>query len=221
MAGVVVGLALHLARAQRQHRLGPVERLDLGLLVQTEHDRVGRRSQVQTDHVADLRLGLGSVLNLKVSTRWGWRPRSRQTRCTVSGLIPVALGDLADAPVGQSLGRRLQGQRHDTRTLGLGQLWRATERGRSIRPASPCSAKRRRHPADLDRRVAREPRHFDAAHIVGHQQHRSGTPTQPRRSRRRTLQPLQFNRSEAANSIDRAWLAMGPLSPASTAMILT
>ena len=39
---VVVGAA-GAARPQRQHRRGPVQRLDLGLLVHAEHHRLGRR----------------------------------------------------------------------------------------------------------------------------------------------------------------------------------
>ena len=42
----------------RPDRLGPLQRLDLGLLVHAEHDRVGRRVQVQPDHVADPRVQL-------------------------------------------------------------------------------------------------------------------------------------------------------------------
>jgi hypothetical protein len=58
MAAVIVGLARRQIRPQRQHRLGALQGLNLGLLIQAQDHRVGRRIQVQTDHIADLRLGL-------------------------------------------------------------------------------------------------------------------------------------------------------------------
>ena len=48
---VVVGAFLGHPEVDRQQRLGPVQRLDLGLLVERQHDRPGRRVQVQADHV--------------------------------------------------------------------------------------------------------------------------------------------------------------------------
>jgi len=55
----VVSPLLGVTRLQRQHLLGPVQGLDLALLIDTEHDRVLRRRQIQTDHIDDLRLQLG------------------------------------------------------------------------------------------------------------------------------------------------------------------
>ena len=56
---VVVGAALDQPGLHRQHRHGPVQRLDLGLLVHAEHDRVLRRVQVQAHDVDDLPYQLG------------------------------------------------------------------------------------------------------------------------------------------------------------------
>ena len=61
VAVVVVGPPLHLARPQRQHRLGAVEGLDLRLLVHREHHGVVRRVEVEPDDVHDL-LGEAGVL---------------------------------------------------------------------------------------------------------------------------------------------------------------
>ena len=47
------------AGPQRQHRGGPVRRLVLAFLNHADHDRVGRRRQVQPDDVPDLRLQFG------------------------------------------------------------------------------------------------------------------------------------------------------------------
>ncbi len=59
VADVVVGTACWQAWAHRQHRLGAVQRLDLGLLVDAQHHGGLRRVQVQPDDVADLGLKLG------------------------------------------------------------------------------------------------------------------------------------------------------------------
>ena len=54
VAAVVMRPPLHLARPHRQQRLGAVQRLDLRLLVDAEHQRLVRRGQVQADDVAHL-----------------------------------------------------------------------------------------------------------------------------------------------------------------------
>jgi hypothetical protein len=51
---IVVAAAFRAAGLHREHLLGPVQRLDLGLLIHAQHNRVLRRRQVQPDHVADL-----------------------------------------------------------------------------------------------------------------------------------------------------------------------
>jgi len=54
VAHVVVAGARRRARKHRKHRLGAVERLDLGLLVDAQHQCTLGWIQVQPDHVADL-----------------------------------------------------------------------------------------------------------------------------------------------------------------------
>jgi hypothetical protein len=54
MARVVMAALLHLAGPHRQQLLGAVERLDLGFLVHTQHQRPVRRAQVEPDDVAHL-----------------------------------------------------------------------------------------------------------------------------------------------------------------------
>ena len=51
---VVVRRALRDAREHRQDRRGAVERLDLGLLLDAQHDRAFGRVQVEPDEIADL-----------------------------------------------------------------------------------------------------------------------------------------------------------------------
>ncbi len=64
VAFVVVGMALDLAGLHRQHRCRSIECLDLGLLIDREHDRPLGRSQIQANHIADLghEVGIGAEL---------------------------------------------------------------------------------------------------------------------------------------------------------------
>ena len=54
MTGVVMGAPLDLTRSHRQQRLGAVERLDLRLLVDAQHQSPLWRRQVEADDVAHL-----------------------------------------------------------------------------------------------------------------------------------------------------------------------
>ena len=54
MPNVVVGALLGGVERDRQQRLGPVQRLDLRLLVHTEDDRPGRWVEVEPDNVGHL-----------------------------------------------------------------------------------------------------------------------------------------------------------------------
>ncbi|WSN69828.1 hypothetical protein OHB42_38210 [Streptomyces sp. NBC_00134] len=51
---VVVGALLARAEGDRQHRLGPVQRLYLRLLIDGQHHRAAGRGQVQADDIGDL-----------------------------------------------------------------------------------------------------------------------------------------------------------------------
>lgn len=59
MTGVVVAARRRLAGPYRQHRLASVERLDLRLLVDVQHERLIGRRDVETDDVAHLRHEVG------------------------------------------------------------------------------------------------------------------------------------------------------------------
>src|SRR5665213_3549133 len=54
MANVIVGDAFEIAETERQAGLGAFERLDLGFLVDTEHDGMVRRIEIEPDDVPDL-----------------------------------------------------------------------------------------------------------------------------------------------------------------------
>ena len=63
-----MGAPLGQAGAQRQRRLGAVERLDLGLLIDTDHKRALRRVEVETDDAQTFAMSCGSFECLKVRT---------------------------------------------------------------------------------------------------------------------------------------------------------
>ena len=65
VALVVVGSALDLPRPEREHRLGSVEGLDLGLLVDREDHGIVRRMQVQADDILNLLRKLGIFADLE------------------------------------------------------------------------------------------------------------------------------------------------------------
>jgi hypothetical protein len=51
---IVVAAPLGHAGHHRQHRLGPVQRLDAGLLIHAQHHRLLRRVVIQADDIDDL-----------------------------------------------------------------------------------------------------------------------------------------------------------------------
>ena len=67
VALVVVGHRPAAARLHRQPRLGAVERLDLRLLVDAEHQRMRRRIDIEADDVAQLGHELGIARQLELA----------------------------------------------------------------------------------------------------------------------------------------------------------
>ena len=69
VANDVVGDALDLLQAHGKQRLSPVQRLNLRLLFNAEHNRLVGRIQVEANNVADLFKKNGSVESLKCFSR--------------------------------------------------------------------------------------------------------------------------------------------------------
>ena len=113
VARVVVGVALDLAGLQRQHRRRPVERLDLGLLVEAQDDRPLGRGEVEPDDVADLGLELRVGAELERLGPMGLDadrlPDPPDRRLAHRHPVRQAPG----APMARPVGRRLQGQGDD------------------------------------------------------------------------------------------------------------
>jgi len=115
---VVVGPPFGLANVHGQDRLGPLERLDLRLLVEGEHHRVVRRIHIQADDIPNLvdELGVGRHLERLRDVRFEPErpPDAADHRVTHPGLR----GHRPRAPVGLALrGRfeRLDDHRLDVR----------------------------------------------------------------------------------------------------------
>src|SRR5215472_5576148 len=83
------------ARFQRQARLRAVERLDLRFLVNAEHDRMGRRMDIEADNVPQLRYKIGVARQLELACPVRLDTCARQIRCTELTLIPTALAIIA------------------------------------------------------------------------------------------------------------------------------
>src|ERR1700682_2576998 len=80
-----------LARLQRQARLGPIESLNLALLVDGDDHGVSWRVHVETDDVLDLLGEFRSLERLKVRSRCGCRRLASHRRWTARSEMPTAL----------------------------------------------------------------------------------------------------------------------------------
>ena len=74
MAHIVVGAPSRATRLHGQHRLGAIQRLDLGFLIDTEHDGVLGGARYNPTMSRTLATSSGSVENLNVSSRHGCTP---------------------------------------------------------------------------------------------------------------------------------------------------
>src|SRR5205823_9996008 len=69
--------------SERQKGSGPIQGLNLALLIYTQHQSPVGRIQVEPYDIAHLLFKLGSLEILNFSTRWGWISKRCQTRCTM------------------------------------------------------------------------------------------------------------------------------------------
>ena len=154
MPHVVVGPTFGLAEIHRQDRLRALERLDLGLLVDREDDRVGRRCHVQPDDIPDLvdELRVGRQLERLGAVRLQPEgpPDAADHRVTDAG----RLRHRARAPMRLARRRRLQRLHDDGLDLLIGdRAWRADPRF-VVQPLEPALDEL---PAPLRHRRLRRP----------------------------------------------------------------
>ena len=110
VAGIVVAPPLGLSRSHRQQGLGAVERLDLRLFVDTQHERPLGRVEVEPDDIADLldEQGVGRQLEGLAAVRL--QPERPPDAMDRRGRVADGRRHRAQRPVGGVGGRRLQGQ---------------------------------------------------------------------------------------------------------------
>ncbi len=122
--GVVMRAALDLPGTHRQHRLRPIEGLDLRLFVHAQHERPVGRIQIEPDNIADLLDEQGSFDSLELGPM----------RLQCEGAPNPADGRLAQAapprhractPMGGVPRRRLQSQPHLALHLLIGDFPRS------------------------------------------------------------------------------------------------
>jgi hypothetical protein len=128
---------------QRQSRLGAVERLNLALFVDRQHDGVLRWIEIEADDVDQL-LGEGWVVRtLKLRARCGWNWCASQMRCTdrseMLAALVIARPVQCVIPVGGS--PQVSATTRATVSAGIGGLPGLRVLSRS-RPSGPSSAKR-------------------------------------------------------------------------------
>ena len=101
---VILGDPFDVAQPHRQHRLDVVECLDLGFLVDTQHDGVVGRVEIEADDIAHLLDEEGVVGELEVALAVGLD--GEQTKPPLHGALGDAglLGHGAHAPMGGPIG---------------------------------------------------------------------------------------------------------------------
>ena len=190
-----MGAALDLPGAHRQRRLGAIESLDRGLLVDAHDHSVLGRVHVETNDVADLVHELGVLGQLEAVGGPRLEPERLPDPTYRRRRHPRLLRQVAGGPVGGVGGLVLQGAHHHRFDLSIGDLAGGARPGlvdqavQAARdePLAPLQHRRRVHPNLL--------RHRHVRQALAGQQHDPGSlsdrvrrlrPTSP------TLQGLSF-----------------------------
>ena len=125
VAFVVVGHGSAATLFHGQARLRAIERLDLGLLIHTQHQRLLRRIQIQAHHVRQFlqKLGVARQLERLVPVRLQLvaLPDIVDRRLA----HPLDLGQLPTTPLRHAFRLGGQRRRHDRRDLALPVAWLA------------------------------------------------------------------------------------------------
>jgi hypothetical protein len=191
VADVVVGAAFDQVRLSGQDRRGPVQGLDLGLLVDREHDRVLGRVEVEPDDVDDLgfQFGIGGEPEALGAPRLH-AVLAPDARHGVIGDLQVP-GQQPARPVRDAvlLRRRRQRHRDHLRPVDPARAPRPVLVVQAcdalgLIPVPPGDHRRARHPDPVGDRRVRDP--------IRGQQDNSGPQRQTRRRPGRAGQTQQF-----------------------------
>jgi hypothetical protein len=138
---VVMGHGAGAPALERQPGLGPVQGLDLALLVKGEDHGPLRRIEVEADHIPQLGDEGGILGELEPVDLVGLEPMRLPDPGDRGVMIAGGLRHQAGAPMGALRGRSLQGPLHDGRLIGRRELFGAPG-PRAIRPQGRQSALR-------------------------------------------------------------------------------
>ena len=174
---VVVGHRAGAALLQRQAGLGAVERLDLALLVDREHDGVRRRVDVEPDHVAQLRDELRIVRELELPHPVRLEPVGAPDALDRTDADAGRLRHHRGGPVGR-LGRRIGQRQRDHPLRHFGPERRMRERPRLVaqETVAPFLGEALLPAPDAGLRLARPAHDRDRPEAVGAQQNDLGPP---------------------------------------------
>ena len=145
VANVVVGHPFEVAKANRQERLRSLERLHLALLIDTEHQGLVRRIEIQTDDVMHLvhEEGIGGQLEGLLPMRL--QAEQREVALHLALGNPGFLGQRPNRPMGATLGLAVDNFIVHTRhplvidRARSARLWRIAQSGHAARnkPLAP------------------------------------------------------------------------------------
>jgi len=177
-ASVVVSLASREPRADRQQRLSPLQGLDLRLLIEAQHDSVGRRIEVQADDIVD------SLFRLRVGDELEGLETVRLEVVSLPDTVNRGVGDpratsnLTRRPLAQAALGLSKGDRNDLSALARGNDRRPTLAGTLEDAGDTLLGDPATDAAHLDRRVSAAASDFGPGHAVGHEQDGPGAAAQ-------------------------------------------
>jgi hypothetical protein len=193
IARVVMSLPGWKAWAERQNRLRPVQRLDLGLLVDTQDDGVGRWVHVEADHIVDLLFGVGIRGELERLDPMGLQVMSLPDSVDRAVRHPHLSGQLAGTPMSQAIARGRQRFGHNLGPLAGGDGGRASRSWLVPEAHEPVFNEPSSEATDLDHCVASHPRHLCAEDLVSQQEHDASPPADSSRHARGSLKAFEFH----------------------------
>ena len=202
VSAVVVSLACRQTRSYWKHRLRTTESLDLSFLVQTEHDGVGGRVQVEAHDVVDLLFGLGIGGELERADAMGLKGMGLPDPMDSAVGKTRALGHVSCGPLGSTGARRLESQCDDTSSFASRDLRRSARAWSIQQTGETLLGKPTTNAADLYDRVADAPCDLDPGESLRHQQYGLGSTRKTRGNRRSSFQPFQL-RAIAGTEHDR------------------
>src|SRR5439155_5587122 len=145
VAIVIVRACGHVPLAQGKTWLAPFQRLALAFLIATQHDRLLRWRQIQTDNVPEFLLELPVVGQFERARLVGFQIVAEPQLLNPTLGNTRLLGHAPATPPRTALRWLGHLREHGVKSVGRNSRGPRPERASSCKPARPCRAKRRRH----------------------------------------------------------------------------